>query len=91
MPALKKDEDATSQKVSGQKDISFLQRLRLIKRKWLFIGGGVLLLLLVGIMANLSSSTSSDNFLPNIILFPSILNLILFLNSFEFFQCFPRL
>jgi len=65
MPALKKDEDATSQKVSGQKDISFLQRLRLIKRKWLFIGGGVLLLLLVGIMANLSSSTSSDNFLPS--------------------------
>src|SRR3989344_3479049 len=65
MPAQKKDEDAASQKISVRKDVSFITKLRAIKKKWLFIGGGVLLLLLVGIITNIFSKTSSDNVLPS--------------------------
>ena len=65
MPAQKKDETVTNQKVSVKKDMPFLQRLQAVKKKWLFIGGGILLLLLVGIIINISSNTSPDNILPS--------------------------
>ena len=65
MSVQKKDEDVTSQKVSVKKDMPFLLRLQAVKKKWLFIGGGILLLLLVGIIINISSNTSPDNILPS--------------------------
>ncbi|MBI4130757.1 carboxypeptidase regulatory-like domain-containing protein, partial [Candidatus Roizmanbacteria bacterium] len=65
MPAQKNKDDPINQKIPTEKDVPFFEKLRAIKKKWLFIAGGVLLLLLVGIMANTSSKTSSDNFLPS--------------------------